>query len=136
MPGLHARLTSTALPIRVALAATGGPWWLYRSGRTAARRLHGEWAGRLTTEDHMKQRMFTTLAILVLGSVSALWSTGQARQRDYNENNYNDHYGRHQGYRSSNYNRVVIPAGTAMNVRLDTKISTDETQSGETWSGT
>jgi hypothetical protein len=84
----------------------------------------------------MKKRMLTTLAILVLGSVSALWSTGQARQRDYNDNYYNYHYGRHQGYRLSNYNRVVVPAGTAMNVRLDTKISTDETQSGETWSGT
>jgi hypothetical protein len=76
----------------------------------------------------MNKRLLTTLAILVLGSVSALWSTGEARDR----------YGRYQGYRSSSYygNRVVIPAGTAMNVRLDSKISTDETQSGDTWSGT
>ncbi|MEO7867007.1 MAG: hypothetical protein ABIU54_05135 [Candidatus Eisenbacteria bacterium] len=30
----------------------------------------------------------------------------------------------------------MIPAGTSVNVRLDSKISTDETKQGDTWTGT
>ena len=74
----------------------------------------------------MRKQMLATVAILALSSVCAMWSTGEARDR----------YGRYQGYRSGYQSRVLIPAGTSFNVRLDSKVSTENDQSGDTWTGT
>jgi hypothetical protein len=79
----------------------------------------------------MKKHMLATIAILALGSVCAFWSTGEARHR-----NQYDQSGRYQGSRSSYQGRVLIPAGTAFNVRLDSKVSTEDAQQGDTWTGT
>jgi hypothetical protein len=85
----------------------------------------------------MKKQTLATIAILALGLVCAMWSTGEARYRyGRNYNNQYDQYGRYQSYRSSYQGRVLIPAGTSMNVRLDTQVSTENAQSGDTWSGT
>lgn len=77
----------------------------------------------------MKKQMLATVAILALSSVCTMWSTGEAQNR----------YGRHnryQGYRSGYESRVLIPAGTSFNVRLDSQVSTENGQQGDSWTGT
>jgi hypothetical protein len=71
----------------------------------------------------MKRNLYLTTAILALCSVGSMWSTSEAAR--WNRN-----------YRTSYYDRVVIPAGSTFNVRLDSKISTEDAQSGDTWTGT
>ena len=91
----------------------------------------------------MKKHKLAIIAILALGSVCALWSTGEARHRyrstyydqsgQYDNSDY-DQSGRY-GYRNS-YGRVLIPAGMPIDVRLDTQISTEDARRGDSWSGT
>ena len=71
----------------------------------------------------MKTKAIVMLAILTLSSVCSMWSTSEAAR--WNRN-----------YRSSTYDRVVIPAGTTLNVRLDNDISTKDARSGDGWTGT
>jgi hypothetical protein len=73
----------------------------------------------------MKVRMLAATAILALGSVCSLWNTSEARS--YRYRTYGSTY---------NSSRIVIPAGTSFNVRLDSKISTEDAQRGDTWTGT
>jgi hypothetical protein len=71
----------------------------------------------------MRTKAFTalTLAVLAFGSLSSLWTDVQAQDR----------------YRRGGwYGRTMMPAGTALQVRLDTKISTDDNHQGDSWSGT
>ena len=71
----------------------------------------------------MRTKAFTalTLAILAFGSLSSIWSDAQAQNR----------------YRRGGwYGRAMVPAGTTLQVRLDSKLSTDDNQQGDTWSGT
>ena len=72
----------------------------------------------------MKSHTFRnlTLAVLMLGAVGT--SMGQARD------NYGRAYGRWNRY------DMRIPAGTPINVRLDSEISTSHVQNGDTWMGT
>jgi hypothetical protein len=79
----------------------------------------------------MKKQTFAIVAILALGSVCSMWTTGEAQRYG----RY-DRYGRYQGYRTGYQSRVLIPAGTAFNVRLDSQVSTEEAQSGDAWTGT
>jgi hypothetical protein len=74
----------------------------------------------------MKSRIFavTTLAILALGSLNTLSMTSQAEaQRRYRNGDW--------GYRNA-----MVPAGTSIQVRLDSKISTEQARQGDTWTGT
>ena len=90
----------------------------------------------------MKKQTLAIVAILALGSVCAMWSTGEARRGGYYDQYGQWHsYGRYQGYQGyrSGYgsqDRVLIPAGTAFNVRLDTQVSTENDQAGDSWNGT
>lgn len=71
----------------------------------------------------MKRNVYLTTAILALSAVGSMWSTSEAARWNRND-------------RTSYYDRVVMPAGTAFNVRLDSKISTEDAQPGDTWTGT
>ena len=82
----------------------------------------------------MNKRMLASIAILALGSVSAMWSTGEARR--YGTNGSYDRYGRYQSSNSGYQNRILMPAGTSFNVRLDSQVSTENDPSGDTWNGT
>lgn len=69
------------------------------------------------------------LAVLTLGIVSSVWtSVGSAQYSD----RWRDSYRSRWGYRTS----VMVPAGTAIDVRLDSKISTEDANSGDRWTGT
>lgn len=72
----------------------------------------------------MNRRTFTacTLAIIALGTVGSLAPTADAQNR----------YRRNSWYRTSS----VVSAGTPMSVRIDSKISTEDARSGDSWSGT
>lgn len=72
----------------------------------------------------MKNRTIAaiTLLTLVTGSIGLAWSA-------------NGHRYNHDRYRSSAA-AVVIPAGTPITVRLNTKVSTDDANRGDTWTGT
>jgi hypothetical protein len=85
----------------------------------------------------MKKQMLAIVAILALGSVCAMWTTGEARHRygNYDSGQY-DQYGRYQGYRTGYQGRILMPAGTSFNVRLDSQVSTENNESGDTWNGT
>ncbi len=80
----------------------------------------------------MNQHRVATIVVLALGCVSFLSTTSDARRyRNENSRNYN------RNYRSNyNQNRVLIPAGSTVNVRLTSKVSTENGQSGDTWTGT
>jgi hypothetical protein len=69
----------------------------------------------------MKALVTGTLMILALGSVT----TSQARTNVY-------HRG---GWNSRNVN-VMVPAGTSINVQLNSAISTDNAHQGDSWTGT
>lgn len=65
----------------------------------------------------------TALTVLLLGSLGATLLSSEANA---------DRWRRSGWSRSTS----MIPAGTPINVRLDSKISTDDNQSGDTWNGT
>jgi len=65
------------------------------------------------------------LAALVFGTVSSAWTPAAAQYRD----RY-DRYGRYSRYGST------IPAGTSINVRLDSEVSTENANRGQSWTGT
>ena len=64
-----------------------------------------------------------TLAIIALGTVGSMAPTADAQNRTYRRSGW---------YRSS----ATVPAGTSVNVRIDSKISTEDATSGDSWSGT
>ena len=80
----------------------------------------------------MRTKTFTRLALVVLtlGTMSVMGSSVVDAQ--YNDRGWRDSYRSRWGYRTS----VMVPAGTAIDVRLDSKISTEDAQSGDPWSGT
>jgi hypothetical protein len=63
------------------------------------------------------------LAVLAIGSLSSLWTDPASAQW----------YRRH---RDASYSSYGVPAGTSLNVRLETGVSTENAQPGDTWSGT
>ena len=69
------------------------------------------------------------LVVLALGTMSSWTSLVDAQYRD---RGWRDSYRSRWGYRTS----VMVPAGTPIDVRLDTKISTEDANSGDAWSGT
>src|SRR6185503_16902309 len=68
----------------------------------------------------IKSLATATLVVLALGTVSAASTSAQTNT------------GRRGWYRTA----AMVEAGTAFNVRLDTKISTDENPTGSAWTGT
>ena len=64
-----------------------------------------------------------TLAMLALGTLVSLAPTADAQNRTYRRGGW---------YRSS----ATVPAGTAVSVRIDSKISTEDAHAGDAWSGT
>jgi hypothetical protein len=78
----------------------------------------------------MKTKTFATAAMLILalGSLSSVWGQNwndrDARDRGYNRGRW--------GYRTS----VLVPAGSSIDVRLDSQISTEDARTGDAWSGT
>src|SRR5258705_13170617 len=74
------------------------------------------------------------LAVIALGSVSALLATAQNRPYWNDRNNRNDRsYRNDRGYYGEN---MVLPAGTAIDVELSSRISTENANSGDRWTGT
>jgi hypothetical protein len=73
----------------------------------------------------MRSKTFVTiaLAVLAIGSVSSLWTDPASAQW-------------RRWHRNASYNSYDVPAGTSFNVRLETGISTEKAQPGDTWSGT
>ena len=67
---------------------------------------------------------FVALAIVALGSLSSAWTFSQAQGRYRNDRSG-------WGYRAN----AMVPAGTPIDVRLDSELSTEES-SGRTWTGT
>src|SRR5262245_65705356 len=89
-----------------------------------------------TKEDAMRRTMIAAASlVLALGSLSATSSIAQYqrndtyRQRD--QGNWRSDYGNRRWSRST-----TVPAGTAIQVRLDEKVSTEHAQQGDTWNGT
>ena len=80
----------------------------------------------------MRTKTFARVALVVLtlGSLGVVGSSVVNAQ--YSDRGWRDSYRSRWGYRTS----VMVPAGTAMDVRLDSKISTEDAQSGQPWSGT
>jgi hypothetical protein len=78
----------------------------------------------------MRTKTLSRLALVVLtmGTLGAVVAEAQ----NWRDRGYNESYRSRWGYRTS----VMVPAGTPIDVRLDTKISTDDNQSGDTWTGT
>ena len=68
------------------------------------------------------------LMVLALGTTSSVWTS----LVDAQNRGWRDSYRSRWGYRTS----VMVPAGTPIDVRLDSKISTENQSSGDTWSGT
>jgi hypothetical protein len=68
------------------------------------------------------------LAVLALGTMSSMWPS----LLDAQNRGWRDSYRSRWGYRTS----VMVPAGTPIDVRLETKISTEDASSGDTWNGT
>jgi hypothetical protein len=68
------------------------------------------------------------LAVIALGSVSALLATAQNRSYWNDRNNRND-----RGYYGEN---MVLPSGTAIDVELNSRISTENANRGDRWTGT
>jgi hypothetical protein len=67
------------------------------------------------------------LVVLALGTLSSAWTSLANAQRDWGGS-----YRSRWGYRTS----VMVPAGTPIDIRLESKISTDDNTSGDSWSGT
>ena len=63
------------------------------------------------------------LTILGLGALGSAWTNNEANA---------DVYHRGTWYRSTS----TVPAGSSINVQLNSKISTDSNQPGDTWTGT
>src|SRR5262245_8855091 len=82
--------------------------------------------GRQNKEDIMRTKTLARLALvaLALGTVTSL--------ADAQNRGWRDSYRGRWGYRTS----VMVPAGTPIDVRLDSKISTEDASSGDAWSGT
>ena len=77
----------------------------------------------------MKTNLLTAGALVFLGlaSLSSTWAISPADAQSRS-----GRYGRN--YR--NTVQVLVPAGTAINVRLDSKISTEHASQGDPWTGT
>ena len=79
-----------------------------------------------------KSIVATTLILGVLGLMGSALVGGQANAQQYRRDSpYHRLDTNRRWYRST-----VIPAGTAVNVRLDTKVSTENANPGDTWTGT
>lgn len=74
----------------------------------------------------MKTQQVATIALLMLSCACALASPTEAA-RVHRQTNYRT---------ASDQGRTRIPTGTAMNVRLDSKISTEDARRGQPWTGT
>jgi outer membrane lipoprotein SlyB len=72
--------------------------------------------------------------VLALGSLSATVGNAQQRRYDYRQRD-NGYWQRDNGDRRWSRS-TTVPAGTAIEVRLDEKVSTEHAQQGDTWSGT
>lgn len=73
----------------------------------------------------MNTTRVATIALLGLSCIGVMASSTEAAKY------------RSQNYRStSDPGRIMIPAGTSVNVQLDSKISTEDAQQGDTWTGT
>jgi Glycine zipper 2TM domain len=70
------------------------------------------------------------LVALTAGTLGSVWSAAQAQ--NWRDRGYGESYRSRWGYRTS----VMVPAGTPIDVRLETRISTDDNHSGDTWTGT
>lgn len=79
----------------------------------------------------MRTKTIATFAMMIfaLGSLSSAWGQNYG---GWNRGYRNDESRGYRGYRSA----VMVPAGTNIDVRLDSRISTDDTRPGTTWSGT
>jgi len=83
----------------------------------------------------MATHRMTVLASTIVAL--ALLGSNVEAQRHYHSDRstqtwYRNDQQRRYGYRSD----LIIPAGTPINVRLATKLSTDDVQAGDTWTGT
>ena len=68
------------------------------------------------------------LFLLAVSSIATVWSQADAQQRYRRWN---------RGYDRDRYeSRAILPAGSAVQVRLDERLSTDDNQSGDEWRGT
>lgn len=83
-----------------------------------------------------KSIVVAAAAILVMGSMAGLIVEQAKAQQTYQRNPRDQRYQRFPRYQRGGWNRSVISAGTSINVRLDTKISTENANPGDTWSGT
>ena len=70
----------------------------------------------------MRPKMLAVAALMTLALASPSLAGG-------------NHHGKAWGYRN-NGRTATLPAGTTINVRLDTKLSTDDIQPGDRWTGT
>ena len=93
----------------------------------------------------MKTNRLTALtaALLMLTSVGTSFGQQQYGRDPYGRDPYGRQYGRQYGryqddrdYRDRGFRGMRIPAGTAVAVRLDSQISTDDMRTGDRWSGT
>jgi hypothetical protein len=86
----------------------------------------------------MKTRNFVTLALtlLVVGSSMSSMLTSDADAARRYRRNYSRSYDRGTDSRWNNRATEVVPAGATLVVRLDQKISSDDANRGDTWTGT
>src|SRR5262245_56087180 len=87
----------------------------------------------------MKTNRLTALtaALLMIGSTSTTFAQPQYGDPYDRQDPYGRPYGRQYDQRDQRWNRGMrVPAGTALTVRLDSQVSTDDMRSGDRWNGT
>ena len=73
----------------------------------------------------MRVRTMLTLALVAVSATGALWSHDATAAKKYRSSS--------SSYRTAS---TVVPAGSPIAVRLDSKISTEDASRGDTWTGT
>src|SRR5262245_10345275 len=90
---------------------------------------------RPNEEDGMKKHLAKIAAVLVAAATMTAGLMHVANSQYYNGDRYNnDRYDRYEG-RSRWSRGMTIRAGTPIDVRLDSRISTEDASSGDAWTG-
>lgn len=87
----------------------------------------------------MKSHFAKVAAVLVAAATLTAGWMHVARSQYYSDDRYNDRYSNdryNNDYNRRGYRSMTVRAGTPIDVRLDSRIATDDNNVGDTWSGT
>ena len=87
-------------------------------------------------KSHLAKFAAVLLTTALLGA-GWMYANGQYYDNDrYNTDRYNDRYDDRYSERGRFSRNMTVRAGTPIDVRLDTKLATDDNSVGDTWTGT